>query len=118
MLETIGKLFNPSKITDAIIDTGDMLVFTDEEKAKMKLDLLKHYEPFKLAQRLLSLIFAINFIIAFWVGVALFIWFPNLASGYIGLVKAYQLGWIMLAIVSFYFTGGVINTFKGKQNEK
>ena len=109
MLETIGKIFNPGKLTDALIDSGDALVFTDEEKAKMKIELLKHYVPFKLAQRLLSLIFTINFIIAFWVGVALFIWYPNLASGFLGLVKAYDLGLIMLAIVSFYFTGGVIN---------
>ena len=115
MFETIGKIFNPSKLTDAIIDSGDALVFTDEEKAKMKIELLKHYEPFKLAQRLLSLIFAINFIVAFWVGVALFIWFPELASGFLGLVKAYDLGWIMLAIVSFYYTGGVINGIQSKK---
>ncbi len=113
MFETIGKIFNPEKLADAVIDTGDAIFFTDEEKAKMKLELLKHYEPFKLAQRLLSLIFAINFIVAFWVGVVFFVWFPNLASGFLGLVKAYDLGWIMLAIVSFYFTGGVINTVKG-----
>ena len=118
MFDAIGKIFSPSSLTDAIVDTGDALVFTDEEKAKMKLELLKHYEPFKIAQRLLSLIFAVNFILAFWVGVALFVWFPNLASGFLGLVKAYELGWIMLAIVSFYFTGGVVNTFKGVKSEK
>ena len=115
MFEAIGKIFSPNKLTDAIIDSGDALVFTDEEKAKMKLELLKHYEPFKLAQRLLSLIFTINFILAFWVGVALFIWYPNLAGGFLGLVKAYDLGWIMLAIVSFYFTGGIINGISNKK---
>ena len=115
MLETVGKIFNPNKLVDAVIDTGDAIFFTDEEKAKMKVELLKHYEPFKLAQRLLALIFTINFILAFWVGVALFIWYPNLASGFLGLVKAYELGWIMLAIVSFYFTGGVLNVIKKGQ---
>ena len=115
MFDAIGKIFNPNKLTDAIIDAGDAIVFTDEEKARMKIELLKHYEPFKLAQRLLALIFTINFIAAFWIGVALFVWFPNLASGFLGLVKAYDLGWIMLAIVSFYFTGGVIN---GLKNDK
>ena len=113
MFETIGKIFNPAKLTDAVIDSGDALVFTDEEKAKMKLELLKHYEPFKLAQRLLSIIFAINFIAAFWVGVALFMWSSDdTLKGFIDLVRAYDLGWIMLAIVSFYFTGGVINGIK------
>ena len=111
MTSIIKNIFNPNQLLKAVIDTGDALVFTNEEQAKMKAELLKQFEPFKLAQRLLALLFTINFILAFWTSVVLYIWFPDLASGFLGLVEAYQLGWIMLAIVSFYFTGGIVNTF-------
>ena len=115
-----------NSVVDAVVDSGDALFYTDEEKAKAtqlkidtKLAMLKNFEPYKLAQRYIALLFTINFILTFWVGV--YIYF-NKSSGdvkaYIDLVGTYQLGWIMLAIVSFYFTDGAMNWYKGKKNEK
>ena len=107
-------------VVDAVIDTGDALVYTDEEKAKAfqlrtetKLKMLPLYAPFKLTQRWLAFIFTANFILAFWVGVALFAFAPTYLDGFLNLVQSYQLGWIMLAIVSFYYSGGMIESFKG-----
>lgn len=113
MLETLSKIFNPNKLTDAIINTGDALVFTDEEQTKMKLDMLKNFEPFKLAQRLLAFIFTVNFIVSFWVSVCLFFWYPTYFDGFLKTIATFNLGWIMMAIVSFYFGSGFVNTFKG-----
>jgi len=119
-----NDIFSPntiSKTVDAIIDTGDAVVYTDEEKAKAvqlgvetKIRMLALFEPFKITQRYISLAFTYNFIFAFWVGVLVFFYgTKNLLDGYINLVSNFQLGWIMLAIISFYFGGGFIDSMKG-----
>ena len=112
-------------IVDAVIDTGDALIYTDEEKAKAeqlkvdtKLKMLPLYEPFKITQRVLAFMFTANFILAFWVGIALFFWFPTYLDGFINLVASFQLGWIMLAIVSFYFSGGFVESFNRYKENK
>ena len=103
-------------VVDAVIDTGDALVYTDEEKAKAnqlkidtKLAMLKNFEPYKLAQRYIAVTFTINFILAFWIGVVVYFVSPTNFGDYIAMVKEYQLGWIMLAIISFYFTSGAMS---------
>lgn len=65
-----GSADTVNKISDGIYDGLDAAIYTDEEKAKHKLDktelairLLKVYEPFKLAQRLLALLFSIPFVL-------------------------------------------------------
>ena len=107
-------------IVDAVIDTGDALVYTDEEKAKAnqlkidtKLSMLKNFEPYKLAQRYIALLFTVNFLFSFWVGLVIYFVSPANFSNYIDMVKEYQLGWIMLAIISFYFTDGAMSWYKG-----
>lgn len=119
-----------SKTTDAIIATGDKLVYTDEEKADMKFKLkefhikmLEAYHPFKLTQRLLALWFSFLFGFAFLsaMGVTLF----NMYMMYkeatfkaisiqpiIDVIVAFGLFTIVIAIVAFYFTGGVIDSYK------
>jgi len=47
---------------DVIRKTGDALVYTKEERAEMHQKFLKLYEPFKLAQRYLALIFSIPYV--------------------------------------------------------
>jgi uncharacterized membrane protein len=117
----LSNIFSPdvvSKSVDAIINTGDVLVYTAEEKAQAyqkavdtKLKMLQHFEPFKIAQRGLAFMFAINFLLSFWVGVA-FYYFGTIEQlkGFLDLVGVFQLGWIMLAIISFYFGGGFISS--------
>lgn len=51
-----------NKGLDFIGNAGDALVFTDEEKAKQKVELLKAYEPFKLIQRFIVMIFCVPYI--------------------------------------------------------
>jgi len=40
-----------------------------------------------------------------------------LLDKFIALIGVFQLGWIMMAIVAWYFTGGIINSTKGKKND-
>lgn len=135
------NIFNRTKtvdsITDSVINTGDKLFYTDEEKAEMKADYVKSlptimraFEPFKLAQRYLALFFSFLFGITFLTG--LFMTVSNINTKrealqkgitlenivyydiepLFNLVGAFSLGIIMLAIVSFYFGGGVIDSIK------
>lgn len=123
------------KATDAVINTGDKLFYTDEEKAEDRIKqreffptLLKAYHPFKIAQRVLAMWFGGLFGLAFIVG--LFVSIFNMISTYkqtvagiakeeiviislnplFALVNAFSLGLIMLTIVGFYFAGGAINS--------
>lgn len=120
-----SDLFSANNVVDAIIDSGDALVYTEEEKAKAaqlavdtKLKMLPLFEPFKLAQRYIALAFTTNFLLSFWVGVSLYVWFPAYLDGFLNIVGVYQLGWIMLAIISFYFGGGFLESFKRNNASK
>lgn len=134
-----SKLFNSSdtldKATDAVINTGDKLFYTDEEKAEHRIKqreffpkLLEAYAPFKIAQRVLAIWFSILYGLAFIVGLIVSVF--NMITTYkqtlagiakenivtisldplFALVGAFSLGIIMLTIVGFYFAGGAINS--------
>jgi len=133
-----SSLFNSSdtlsKATDAVINTGDKLFYTDEEKAEDRQKqreffptLLKAYEPFKIAQRILAVWFSLLYGLAFIVGLVITVF--NMIATYkasvngteaflvpieplYALVSAFSLGIIMLAIISFYFAGGTLESFK------
>ena len=109
----LGKIFGSTKIIDAGIRGIDALVFTDEEKSKAKLALLKGYEPFKIAQRYLALIFSALFGAAFYAALILALLNVSIQP-VIDVVIAFNLGQIMLAIVGFYFLGGVASGFGKK----
>lgn len=107
---------------NAVIDTGDALFYTEEERARAeqlkvetKLAMLPLYEPFKIAQRYLAFAFTANFLIAFWVAIVMYLYAPTYLDGFLKLIATFELGWIMLAIVSFYFGGGLIGSIKGKK---
>ena len=111
----LGKLFGSdeviSKGTDGIINGIDKLVFTQEERSDNFKTLLKLYEPFKIAQRLLALTFGIPYVIAWLVTFGASFWIDidkqlDLLTG--------TMGQIVLAIVAFYFLGGTLGSFKRK----
>lgn len=123
----LGKLFGSSKVIDAGIAGIDALSFTPQEKAKLHMDFLKHYEPFKLAQRYIALLFT---------GVFLFVYLNAIILWNIGVFTsdlemqgfymqvAFELaewntktlGIVIAIITGFYFAGGTLNSFsKGKQ---
>jgi len=57
--------------------------------------------------------FAVNFILSFWAGVAFYLFASDEKfRGFLSLVGVFSLGWIMIAIITFYFGGGFINSFK------
>jgi hypothetical protein len=110
-LETIGKILGSDKVIESGIKAIDSFVYTDEEKAVQKTELLKHFEPFKLAQRYLALLFSFAFVAAFIASIGLSL-FGLPYAGIVKIVEAFNISWIVLSIVTFYFTGGTIESFK------
>jgi hypothetical protein len=113
---------------DGIYNGVDAAFYTDEEKSKGFLDLLKGYEPFKIAQRLLMLVLAVPFVLI-WVMCAGFM----LAAGTfdptygdqlrqaameVGQLNNATLGTPVALVAAFYFGGGalegVVNRMKAK----
>jgi len=132
-----------NKSVDAIIDSGDALIYTEEEKARAeqlrrdtKLKMLPLFEPFKLAQRYIAFWYSFLFGISFLSGLGMVMFnvvhkFNALADGVkaenivqldlkplLNLVQGFSIGYIALAIVTWYFSGGVISSFKGGKSEK
>ena len=126
-----------SKTTDAIINTGDKLFLTEEEKIDYKQryvefipKILKAFEPFRVAQRILAWWFSFLFGISFILGLSIYLFnalvkYHALKEGIAiknivlidlkplyDLLIAFDMPLIMGAIVSFYFLGGTISSFK------
>ena len=125
----LGKLFG----TDTGIDTAakgiyngvDKMFHTPEEKAEHFLNLLKAYEPFKLAQRLLALTVVGSYVFVWLLCVWLFgvgAVFDSethlLAAKELGAMNNDTLGLPTGLILGFYFGGGavegVVNRFRKK----
>jgi len=113
----LGTIFGSGKVIESgmkLID--DIHTSTEEEivaKSKAKIDLLKAYEPFKLAQRYIAFAFT---------GIFIFILLNGVLGSLYGIVDMENvdrarnfademwLGQIMIAIVGFYFGGGFIES--------
>ncbi|MGJ8685853.1 MAG: hypothetical protein ACSHWQ_00130 [Spongiibacteraceae bacterium] len=102
-MNIFGKLFGSDKVIEAGINGLDAVVFTAEEKASAKLALLKAYEPFKIAQRLLAITFGVPYALAWTITFISSFWFE--VSKQLALLSG-DMGNIVMAIVGFYFLGG------------
>ncbi len=121
MFSVLSKIFGTGDVISKGMDLIDSMHTSDEEEiaanAKAKVDLMKAYAPFKVAQRYLAVMFTINFILAFWATVGLW-YFDKDMKGFVDIMSAFNIGWIMLTIVGFYFGGGAIEGIRGKFNKK
>lgn len=127
-----GRLFGSdnviNKAADGIYNGVDKAFFTDEEKAAHFLNLLKAYEPFKLAQRMLMLIITIPFVFVWLICVALYVAslfvdpqcvvYPDIAtecvnrldegSRTLAKMNVDTLGQPAFIVLAFYFGGGAV----------
>jgi len=58
----LGKLFGSDKVINDVSSGIDKAIFTREEKADYLLKFLKAYEPFRIAQRVLAIMFSATFL--------------------------------------------------------
>ena len=110
-MNPFARLFGTQKVIDAGISGIDKAFYTAEEKAENKLKaapwkiaLLKAYEPFKVAQRLLAVIFSVPYVSAWCItfGMACF---KLDVSGQVELLTG-DISKIVWTIIGFYFLGG------------
>lgn len=122
MFAVLAKILGSKDVIQqgmSLID--DMVVTTEEEvaaKSKARVDLLAAYQPFKLAQRYIALMFT---------GMFLFIMANGVVGALYGVIdmanveaakdfaSSMWLGEIMLGIVGFYFGGGLASSIKEKK---
>lgn len=126
----LNNIFGTGEVVKKGLDLIDEAWTSDEEKAEnevkiieaktnAKATLLNAYAPFKLAQRYLALMFTFVFLFIMINGVlgALYGWVDMIA---VQEAKKFAnemwLGEIMLTIIGFYFGGGVIESYKKKDN--
>lgn len=122
MIGILAKILGSGDVIKKGLDLiDDMHTSTEEEiaaKSKAKIDLLSAYAPFKVAQRWLALMFTVMFIFIMLNGVlgALYgIIDMNNVNEAKKFANEMWLGEIMLAIVGFYFGGGLFESARKKQ---
>ena len=96
----------------------DMVVTSEEEiaaKSKAKTDLLAAYQPFKLAQRYLALMFAFTFLLCFAIALGMTLAGKGDIEGVKVILGDFWIGEIMLIIVGFYFGGGLAESVRNKK---
>lgn len=128
----LGKIFGTDKVIDKAGDMIDKAFYTDQEKAddskemskfkaNQKLELLKAYQPFKLAQRVLAFGFTFVFLFIMMNGVlgSLYgvIAMDNVKAA-MNFANEMWLGQIMITIIGFYFGGGFLESKNKTNNSK
>lgn len=113
MFKILAKIFNPKKLGESIISGVDKAILTNEEKIDYMQKMLTLYEPYKLAQRILAILFSSVFlVIHLMTAIAHFIYvLRDLNTEKVVSLYSYNndsLGMIVLMVVSFYFAGGVL----------
>jgi hypothetical protein len=119
IVSVLSKIFGSGDVIKQGIELIDsMHTSTEEEiaaKNKAKIDLMTAYQPFRLAQRYLALMFAFTFLSTF----AITLGMTLAGKGDIEAVKSilgdFYIGEIMLCIVAFYFGGGLASSIKEKK---
>jgi len=81
-----------------------------ESKTKAKIDLMKAYAPFKVAQRYLALMFGFTYLSSFFLVLGMTL-YGSPVEHVFAVLEEFQVGWIMMAIIMFYFGGGMAESF-------
>lgn len=117
-----ARLFGDDKVVDKSFDLVDNAFYTDQEKAENKSNILKYYEPFKLAQRYLAMTFAPVYCFA-WVLTFLTELLSALWGNTVKLDKVYGLltghmATMVILILGFYFAGGAAEGIMDRMKAK
>lgn len=112
----LATIFGTGKVVEKGIELIDSLHTSDTEmieaKTAAKVNLMKAYAPFKVAQRYLALLFSVTFIASY-----IMILYFTIADHVLDIddIKAvlseFYIGEIMMTIIFFYFGGGAAEGF-------
>lgn len=122
MLGVLASILGNGDVIKKGMDLIDDVHTSDAEmeqvKAQAKIDTMKAYAPFKVAQRYLALMFCGSFLVSFVLVLVMTLFGePNIDSVK-QVVDDFYIGEIALTIVGFYFGGGMLEGVIGKAKEK
>jgi hypothetical protein len=110
----LGKILGSDEIIKGGMNLIDDMFETDaekrESKTKAKIDLMKAYAPFKVAQRYLALMFGGSFLMCFWIAVFMALTGRGSIDDLMKVMDAFMIAWIMTSIIIFYFGGGLVES--------
>ena len=114
----INTIFGSGDVISKGMDLIDTFHTSDTEmieaKTKAKTDLMTAYAPFKVAQRILATMFAVTYISTY-VLVIVMVFLGHDVSEVKSILSEFQIDWIMLSIVMFYFGGGLADSVMKKK---
>jgi len=125
MMGIISAILGSGDVVSKGMDLIDSMHTSETEaieaKTKAKTDLMKAYAPFKVAQRYLALMFALTFLLSFMLVLGMTLAGIGDIMAVRGVLDEFYIGEIMLAIIMFYFGGGmaegVLNAKKPKKTK-
>ncbi|MHA1447878.1 MAG: hypothetical protein ACTSP4_00460 [Candidatus Hodarchaeales archaeon] len=117
LLGTDKALDIASKVTTGIINGIDKSCYTEHEKAtdtkKVLLALQDQFTPRSISRRLLAFFFCISYCCSFIVALVFACLDRTVVvNNIINLVNAFELGWIVITIVIFYFGNYIVDKLK------
>ena len=113
MFKLIKRIFNPKELGSSIISGIDKSFLSKEESIDYMQKMLVLYEPYKLAQRILAIMFSSVFLLVHGMtATAHFIYtLKDIDTSKVVELYYYNndtLGQIVLLVMGFYFAGGVL----------
>lgn len=121
ILAALASILGSPSVINKGMDLIDDAFTSDEEaresKTKAKIDLMKAYAPFKLAQRYLALMFAFTFLFSFFLVLGMTLFGDSDPAAVFKVMEQFKIGWIMTTIVLFYFGGGLVESM-GRSKKK
>lgn len=115
----LAKLLGAGDVIKEGMELIDNLHTSTEEeiaaKSKARTDLLAAYAPFKIAQRVIAIMFTVVFLFCFFLVMFLTMGGVGDLEDVRGVIAEFWIGPIMLTIVGFYFGGGA---FEGAFNAR
>jgi len=122
MIGILTSILGNAKVIEKGMDLIDQVHTSDEEmervKAQAKIDTMTAYQPFKVAQRYLALMFTATFLSSFFLVLVMTLMGQTNIPEVKQVIDDFYLGEAMLTILAFYFGGGMIEGVVGKVKGK
>ena len=112
-MSILGTIFGSRDVIEKGLELIDDLHASDiekiEAKNKAKIDLMQAYAPFKIAQRYMALMFG-SIYTSTYLLVIVMTFMGQDVTQVKGILQEFQIDWVMLTIVGFYFGGGLADS--------
>jgi len=109
----LSTIFGSGDVINKGLELIDDLHTTDlermEAKTDAKLALMQAYAPFKIAQRYIAVMFGGTYISTYLLVIGM-TFMGHDVTAVKDILKEFQIDWIMLTIVGFYFGGGLADS--------